>query len=136
MATAAGAAQVALTAVAAGDAAEGVAVESRDGDGGLEEAAGDGIVQDHPDGSFIVDLVDADNGFNNQSRLAMLWTVRHRWDILARFTMNFYRHYMQVIVQVPGKEPHILLSREGTIQGCTFGMILYGIGILPLVERI
>ena len=33
-------------------------------------------------------LVDAHNGFNKLSRLAMLWTVRHRWPAGARFSFN------------------------------------------------
>ena len=32
----------------------------------------------HPDGPPINMVVDADNGFNNQNRMAMTWTVRHR----------------------------------------------------------
>ena len=37
-------------------------------------------------------LVYARNGFNKLSRLAMLWTVQHRWLAGARFTFNCYRH--------------------------------------------
>ena len=33
-------------------------------------------------------LVDARNGFNKLSRLAMLWTVRHRWTAGERFAFN------------------------------------------------
>ena len=33
-------------------------------------------------------LVDARNGFNKLSRLAMLWTVRRRWPAGARFAFN------------------------------------------------
>ena len=33
-------------------------------------------------------LVDACNGFNELSRLAMVWTVRHRWPAGARFAFN------------------------------------------------
>ena len=33
-------------------------------------------------------LVDARNGFNELSRLAMLWTVRYRWPAGARFAFN------------------------------------------------
>ena len=29
--------------------------------------------------SSVITLVDAHNGSNELSRLAMLWTVRHRW---------------------------------------------------------
>ena len=37
-------------------------------------------------------LVDARKGFNEMSRLEMLWIVRHRWPTGARFAFNFYRH--------------------------------------------
>ena len=33
-------------------------------------------------------LVDARNGFNKLSRLAMRWTVWHRWPAGARFAFN------------------------------------------------
>ena len=33
-------------------------------------------------------LVDARNGFNEFNRLAMLWTVRHRWPVGSRFAFN------------------------------------------------
>ena len=38
-------------------------------------------------------LVDASNGFNKLSRLAMLWTVWHCWPAGARFEFNFCRHW-------------------------------------------
>ena len=37
-------------------------------------------------------LADTANGFNNLSRLAMLWTVAHRWPAASIFAFNFYRH--------------------------------------------
>ena len=37
-------------------------------------------------------LVDARKGFNELSRLAMLWTVRQRWPAGARFAFNCYKH--------------------------------------------
>ena len=40
-------------------------------------------------------LIDARNGFNELSRLAMLWTVPHRWPVGARFALNCYRHCAQ-----------------------------------------
>ena len=33
-------------------------------------------------------LVDARNGFNEPSRLAMIWTVQHLWPAGARFSLN------------------------------------------------
>ena len=37
-------------------------------------------------------LVDDRNGFNELSRLAMLWTVWHCWPSGTRFVFNCYRH--------------------------------------------
>ena len=35
-----------------------------------------------------ITLVDASNGFNNLSRLTMMWTVWNRWPVGARFVFN------------------------------------------------
>ena len=40
----------------------------------------------------VTTLVDAHNGFNELSRLAMLWTVRHLWPAGAIFAFNCYKH--------------------------------------------
>ena len=37
-------------------------------------------------------LVDACNGFNELSRLAMLWNMRHSWPAGVRFAFNCYKH--------------------------------------------
>ena len=37
-------------------------------------------------------LVDACNGFNKLSRLAMMWTVRQCWPAGTKFAFNCYRH--------------------------------------------
>ena len=47
-------------------------------------------------------LVDDRNGFNELSRLAMMWTVWHRWSAGARFAFNFYMHWMQLLLRQPG----------------------------------
>ena len=47
----------------------------------------------HDAESIGMTLVDARNGFNELSRLAMLWTVRHRWPAGARFAFNCYKHW-------------------------------------------
>ncbi|KAL7524333.1 hypothetical protein ACHAWF_000906, partial [Thalassiosira exigua] len=67
----------------------------------------------------------------------MLWTAFHRWRKGSRFAFNRYRHYnIVVMVDEPGRPALILLSKEGVAQGCCFGMYLYGIGLMPLCERV
>ena len=39
-------------------------------------------------------------------------------------------------MQGPRGKPHVIHSREGVIQGCPLSMHLYGIGLLPLVEKV
>ena len=56
-------------------------------------------------------LVDARTGFNELSRLAMLWTVRHRWPAGARFAFNCYRHWAQLLLHQQGGAPVTILSR-------------------------
>ena len=43
-------------------------------------------------------IVDAYNEFNDMSRLTMLRNVRHRWPAGARFALNFYSHWAQVLI--------------------------------------
>ena len=47
-------------------------------------------------------LVDARNGFNKLSRLAIMWTVQHLWPAGARFAFNFYRHWAQLLLRQTG----------------------------------
>ena len=137
------------TAVTEEEAAEGleVALETQemevDGAGGSKEEEGGGgtqrslealefLTQDaEPIGTT---LVDARNGFNKLSHLAMLWTVRHRWPAGARFAFNCYKHWAQLLLRQPGETPFTILSREGFTQGDPLSMVLYGITLAPLAE--
>ena len=58
-------------------------------------------------------LVDACNGFNELSRLGMLWTVRHRSPSGARLAFNCYKHWAQLLLRQTGDLPVKILSREG-----------------------
>ena len=81
-------------------------------------------------------LVDAHNGFNELSRLAMLWTVRHHWLAGARFAYNCYNHWAQLLLLHPGETQVKILSREGVTQVYPLLMVLYGITLAPLVEEL
>ena len=82
-------------------------------------------------------LADAANRFNNLSRLAMLWTVAHRWPRASRFAFNCYRHFPQLVIRVPGdRTPKIILSKEGVTQGDPMAMSLYGISVVVLAEQL
>ena len=81
-------------------------------------------------------LFDAGNGFNELSRLAMLWNVRHRWPEGARFALNCYRHWAQLILCQLGEQPVTILIREGVTQGDPLYMSLYGIILVPLADEL
>ena len=99
------------TATIEGEAAEGLAValdievkEERNSEGGKK---GGGTLralealeflnqEAEPSGNT---LVDAHNGFNELSRLAIMCTVRHRWPTEARFVFNCYWHWAQLLLR-------------------------------------
>jgi hypothetical protein len=85
------------------------------------------------DDPYVVLLVDVTNGFNELSRKAALWTVRHRWASGARFTFNCYRHSATLILRRPGHPNcYVLQSREGVTQGDPLAMVIYGLAMPPL----
>ena len=91
--------------------------DGEEGDRGTQRAleALEFLTQDaEPSGTT---LVDARNGFNELSRLAMLWTVWHCWPSGARFAFNSYKHWAQLLLRQPGEPPVTILSREGVTQG-------------------
>ena len=78
--------------------------------GGLLELEDTGIPnQDVKPGGTT--LIDACNGFNKLIRLAMIWTVHHRWPEGARLAFNCYRCWVHIILLQPGNASVILLSR-------------------------
>ena len=101
--------EVALEMVVEGDRGS----EGEEGGGGTQRAleALELLTQEaEPSGTT---LVDARNGFNELSRLAMLWNVRHCWPAGARFAFNCYKNWAQLLLHQPGKLPVTILSREG-----------------------
>ena len=88
-------------------------------------------------------LVDASNAFNMISRPATLWNCRVLWPRCSVFLFNSCRGFAVIIVkslQADGRKgkraPFLLLSREGTTQGCPLAMLQYAVGILPLISRL
>ena len=79
-------------------------------------------------------FVDAKNGFNELSRKAMLWTVRHLWVAGSRFAFNCYRHAAQLILRREDGPCEVLLSCEGVTQGDPLSMVLYGLALVPLAK--
>ena len=75
----------------------------RKGGEGASRALGDLEFLTHYTYPSGTTLVDSHNGFNKLSRLAMVWTVRHRWPAGARFSSNCYRHWAQLLIRQPGK---------------------------------
>ena len=66
----------------------------------------------------------------------MLWTMRHQWLAGARFALNCYMHWVQLLLLYSGDALVILLIREGVNQGEPLSMVLYGITLVPLAEEL
>ena len=124
------------------EAALGMEVEEVEGREGEEEGGGtpraleslEFLTQEaDPSGTT---LVDACNGFNMLSRLAMMWTIRHRWPAGARFAFNCYKNWAQILLRQPGELPVTIMSREGVTQGDPISMVLYRITLTPLAEEL
>ena len=82
-------------------------------------------------------LGDAHNGFNNLSRLVMLWTICHRWHIHAQFPFNWYRHIVQLLVQLPGEvDMESLISKDWVTQGYPLSMVIYELRLYMLVDQL
>ena len=81
-------------------------------------------------------VIDAENAFNSLSRVNMLWNVRHLWPEGARFAFNLYCFTSLLICRSNTGEHLQMWSKEGSIQGCPLSMFLYGIGVLPLIQKL
>ena len=81
-------------------------------------------------------LIDANNAFNEINRVGMLWTFRHLWTSRSRFVFNCYRHWSSIVLQNRNGKSSIIYSREVVTQGGPLAMIVYGIGILPLIKNL
>ena len=106
---------------------------------GKGEKEGDGTIRSLGDIEFLnqeadpteTTLVDACNGFNKLSRLTMLWTVWHSWPSGARFPLNCYMYWAQLLVRPTGETPVNILIQEGATQGDPFLMVFYRTTLAP-----
>ena len=87
---------------------EGEGEEESDGDL-MELVALEFLTQDAEPSETT--LIDARNGFNDLSRLAMLWNVRHRWPVGSRFAFNCYICSEKLLLRQLGGPLVIILSR-------------------------
>ena len=93
--------------------------------------------QDHgcdDDVGFL--MVDAKNAFNEMNRVTMLWTVRHEWPQGAMFSFNCYKHWVSLVAHGPSGDSFSFLSKVGATQGDPLAMIIYGLGLLPLIRML
>ena len=76
-------------------------------------------------------MVDANNAFNSLNRESALRNVQILCPSLAPILINTYRNFSQLFI-----DGDHLLSSEGTTQGDPLAMVMYAIGILPLIQRV
>ena len=82
-------------------------------------------------------MVDASNAFNSLSRPAALWNCCVLWPRCSRFLFNSYRGHAVILLRSQSTgQLHVLLSQEGTTQGCPLAMPMYAIGVYPLISRL
>jgi hypothetical protein len=77
-------------------------------------------------------LVDADNAFNRLKRTVALLNIRHLCPPLSVILINCYR--MPAKLFVAGGL--VLVSEEGVTQGDPLAMVMYGLALLPLIDRL
>ena len=78
--------------------------------------------------------IDAHNGFNELSQYEMLLRVAENWAKASRFAFNCYHHFLLVFFVDPGCAIIVILGKEGICQGCTHGLKIYAVTLLPLVR--
>ena len=66
----------------------------------------------------------------------MLWTVRHLWNSGDCFLFNFYLHWPSLVLQNGNSTASFLHSKEGMMHNYPLAMIVYGVGILPLIKNL
>jgi hypothetical protein len=60
--------------------------------------------------------------------------IRHEWASGARFIFNCYRHFAMLVIRTGRGLFLSILSKEGVTQGDPLAMVMYGVGLLPLIR--
>lgn len=77
-------------------------------------------------------LADARNAFNVLNRQTALVNLRYLCPALSIFAINLYRSPVRLFLS----DGTILLSSEGTTQGCNIASPFYCISLRPLIEKL
>ena len=77
-------------------------------------------------------LVDAANAFNSMNRNVMLHNIKQLCPAIYMYSYNCYSTHARLFV-LGGQE---LASKEGTTQGDPTAMALYGLGLIPFMDKI
>ena len=77
------------------------------------------------------------NAANALYRPAAFWNCRVLWPCFSSFLFNSYRGYAVILLKGPSSgKPLLVLSQEGNIQDCPLAMLIYAIGVFPLISRL
>ena len=85
----------------------------------------------HADSTDGVIFVDASNAFNNLNRHVALVNIQYLCPAVSKILINCYRGSANLYVG--GTTLH---SREGTTQGDSLAMIMFGLATVPLIHAI
>ena len=64
----------------------------------------------------------------------MVWAVWNEWPSGAQFKFNCYNHWATLVVRYVEGSGHFLHRKKGLTQGDPLAIIVYGIGILPIIR--
>ena len=78
-------------------------------------------------------LIDTHNTFNEENRTAMMWALRHTCPSGLRFAFSCYHLWVTLLIRAGNRMGHFLHRKEGVTKGDPLAMIVYVIGIIPLI---